>query len=179
MMYKRKLPLTLMRSIMTVLTFALSSMLLLAPGRDHTVLAQAVSDVVEAERPLFQNDEDKLRTTSLIIAIAFREGSLRTSVVGDCDGSKPGECKGRARSFCTAQIHESNGGSEWLNENPLLCIQKELAMLRVSFRTCAAFPVAWYASGPNGCTNERAQRISKDRMNLAHWLWTKREKQPS
>lgn len=166
------------KEISSLLPFTLSAMARLAPSQDHTVMGSAIAEVVEAEDPLFLDDKDKLRTTSLVVAIAFREGSLKPSVLGDCEKSKPGEpCKGRPKSFCTMQINDSMGGSDWLNENPLLCIQKGMQILRKSVKTCPDHPVAWYSAGRTGaCTNERAIRISKDRMTLAHWLWLKRDK---
>ena len=164
---------------MSVLEFALASMLLLAPKQDHSVMSHAIAEVVDSEKPLFANDEEKLRTTALVVAVAFREGSLKPSVVGDCDESKPGEkCKGRANSFCTMQISRTMGGSEVLNENPALCIKRGLEILRISARICPNSPVSWYAAGgEDACSNGRAQRISIDRVNLAHWLWLKRPKE--
>jgi hypothetical protein len=160
---------------MNLLEFTTGAMTLLAPQQDHTVMANAISEVITAEAPLFRDDENKFRTASVVIAVAFREGSLRPSVLGDCDKSKAGEpCKGKAHSFCTLQISDTMGGSDWLNENPLLCIQKGLSILRRSMQICPDYPIAWYAAGGvNACTNERSRKISKDRMALAHWLWVK------
>jgi len=45
-----------------------------------------------------------------------------------------------------------------------------MTMLRTSLRVCPSHPIAWYASGPAGCGSTRAQRISRDRMNLAAYL---------
>ena len=147
------------------LEWVLAAMTLLAPGRDHSELAFAVYDVVEEERPLFADDEDKTRTAALVVAVAYREGSLQPRIVGD-----------HGRSFCTMQVHSSSGGSPALLEDVHACVRKGLAMLRTSLRVCREFPIAWYASGVAGCTNARAQRISRDRMALAARLV--REVQP-
>lgn len=147
---------------MTTLEFVLAAMTLLAPGRDHTTLGEAIAKVVDAEQPLFHKDEDHKRTAALVVAVAFRESTLIANVVGD-----------HGRSFCAMQIHQSSGGSPALLESPEACVRAGVVMLRMSLRTCAAHPIAWYAAGPIGCTNERAQRISRDRMALASWLTRK------
>jgi hypothetical protein len=158
-------------------SFVLTAMSWLAPKDNHEKLGAVITEVVDTEDALFKDDTDKLRTASLIIAIAYREGTLRLSTVGDCDESKPGQpCKGKPRSYCTMQIHESMGGGPALNEDPALCIRTGLRILRQSIAICPAWPIAGYASGPEGCDNERAQRISRDRTNLARWLWFRREK---
>jgi hypothetical protein len=147
---------------LSILEFTLAAMTLLAPDRsehDHEALGGAIAAVVDAAPPLFAGDESRRKTAALIVAVAFREGSFRPDVVGD-----------HGRSFCTMQIHASSGGSPALLTDPVACIAKGLAMLRTSMRECPAAPVAWYASGPRGCENARAQRISRDRIALAQWL---------
>lgn len=145
---------------MTLTTFVMMAMALLAPDRDHAELGAAIAEVVEAEAPLFAADADRTRTAALVVAVAYREGSLRLRVDGD-------KRNGKATSFCTMQIHRSSGGSPELNDDPAACIRAGLAMLRTSSRVCRAHPVAWYAEGPKGCTSPRAQRISRDRLWLA------------
>jgi hypothetical protein len=144
----------------SLLAFVLAAMRILAPDRDHAELGAAIAEVVEAEAPLFAEDADRTKTAALVVAVAFREGSLRLRVEGDLRGGKP-------TSFCTMQIHRSSGGSTELNDDPSACIRAGLAMLRTSSRVCRAHPVAWYAEGPKGCTSPRAQRISRDRLWLA------------
>jgi hypothetical protein len=142
-----------------VLPFVLAAMTQLAPGRDHTELGAAIARAVEADRPLFENDADRRRTAALLVAVAFRESSFRANVVGD-----------HGESFCAFQIHRSAGGTPALNDDVDACVRSGLALLRTSLRVCPSHPVAWYASGPVGCSNDRAQRISRDRMNLAMYL---------
>lgn len=144
---------------MTILAFILACCVLLSPSRDHSKLVLAIASRVEQEAPIFKGDENRQRTAAFLVAVAFREGSLRESVVGD-----------HGHSFCTFQIHDSSGGTADLNEDLDACIEKAFSMLRQSARVCPAHPLAWYASGPGGCENERAQKISRDRMNLAAWL---------
>lgn len=144
---------------MTVLAFILACCLALAPGRDHAKLVIALASRVESEPPIFKGDEDKRRTSAFLVAVAFREGSLQPDVIGD-----------HGHSFCTFQIHDSSGGSKELTEDVDACVERGFAMLRQSVRVCPAHPLAWYAEGPNGCESPRAQRISRDRMNLAAWL---------
>lgn len=144
---------------MTVLPFVLAAMTQLSPGRDHTELGGAIARVVEADRPLFENDADRRRTAALLVAVAFRESTFHSAAVGD-----------HGNSFCAFQIHRSAGGTPALLEDTDACVRSGLALLRTSLRVCPTHPVAWYASGPVGCTNDRAQRISRDRMNLAAYL---------
>lgn len=141
---------------MLVVLFVLAAMSSLAPGRDHTELGGAISRVVLEERPLFRDDESKLRTAALVVAVAFRESSLKLDAVGD-----------HGRSFCAFQIHASSGGTKSLLTDGDACARKALEMLRESMRICPAHPIAFYASGPGGCDNARAQRISRDRMAIA------------
>lgn len=138
------------------------------PGHDHSRMAEVIADVVEAERPLFADDESREKTAALITAVAWREGRLGERVEGDCSASKPGEpCKGTPSSYCTLQVHRSSGGDSSLNDDPSKCIRVGLSMLRVSMRACPDFPIAFYSSGPRGFRGERAKRISRDRVALA------------
>lgn len=144
----------------STIEWILAAMLTLAPNRDHAALAEAITNVVEAERPLFADDDDKRKTAALLVAVAFRESSLRADAVGD-----------HGRSFCALQIHRSSGGSAALLEDAEACAFKGLELLRESLRVCPAHPVAWYAEGgTQSCSSPRAQRISRDRMALARWL---------
>jgi hypothetical protein len=140
---------------------------LLAPAREHGRLAGAIAEQVEAAPPLFKGDDDKRRTSALLVAIAFRESSLRADAVGDHRGGKP-------TSFCAFQINLPWGAKTaegWTGEDlitdPGKCVAAAMSMLRISMRVCPAFPLAWYAAGPIGCANERAARISRDRMAIA------------
>ena len=151
-------------------TWVVAASSLLAPARQHDELARAIANRVEAEAPLFKNDEDRHRTAALLVAIAFRESSLRAAAVGDHVGGKP-------TSFCAFQVHLPWGaktadgwtGSDLLDD-PEKCVAAAMRMLRVSIRVCPSSPIAWYAAGPAGCESPRAQRISRDRMAIAQRL---------
>ena len=153
-----------------LLTWVLAASTLLAPQRPHDDLAEAITNRVEAEPPLFKGDDDRRKTSALLLAIAFRESSLRANATGDSVGGKP-------TSFCAFQIHLPFGaktadgytGPE-LAEDPDKCVTTAIHMLRASMQQCPAHPLAYYASGPAGCANERAQRISRDRMAIAQRL---------
>ncbi len=143
---------------------------LLAPARQHDELATAIANRVEADAPLFKGDDDRHRTAALLVAIAFRESSLRAAAVGDHVGGKP-------TSFCAFQVHLPWGAKTpdgWtggdLVEDPDKCVATAMRMLRESMRACPSFPVAFYAAGPAGCASARAQRISRDRMAVAQRL---------
>jgi hypothetical protein len=151
-------------------TWVVAASSLLAPARQHDELARAIANRVEAEAPLFKDDEDRHRTAALLVAIAFRESSLRAAAVGDHVGGKP-------TSFCAFQVHLPWGaktadgwtGSDLLDD-PEKCVAAAMRMLRVSIRVCPSSPIAWYAAGPAGCESPRAQRISRDRMAIAQRL---------
>jgi len=144
---------------LSVFFFVFYSMVALAPGRDHAELATAITARALAEPPLFRGDDDRRKTASYLVAVAFREGSLRLDAVGD-----------HGKSFCTYQIHSSSGGTEALTTDADACVGKAFAMLRESARMCPEHPLAFYASGPGACSNKRAQRISRDRLGLASRL---------
>lgn len=139
---------------MAVLFFILRCMTLLAPGRDHVSLAQDVASVVLDEQPLFLDDEDRRRTAALVVAIAFRESSLRANA------------RSAQGDYCLMQVH----GRPDLEGDARACVRVAMTMLRDSMRACPAHPLAVYAEGPRGCDSARAQRISRDRMALAHRL---------
>jgi len=151
-------------------TWVLAASSLLAPARQHDQLAEAIASRVEAEPPLFKGDDDRRRTSALLVAIAFRESSLRAGAVGDRVAGKP-------TSFCAFQVHLPWGAKSaegWtgleLAEDPEKCVTTAMHMLRDSIRACPSFPLATYAAGPPGCESPRAQRISRDRMAIAQRL---------
>lgn len=140
-----------------IYALVLAMMAHLAPNRDHTVLARAIADVVDEESPLFKGDTSKVKTSAYLVAVAFRESSLKNEAVGD-----------HGRSFCAFQIHVTSGGTKLLAEDPDACVRKAVLMLRESARICPAYPLAWYAEGGiNACASSRAQAISRDRIAIA------------
>lgn len=145
---------------MSILPFVLAAMTQLAPGRDHGELGGAIARAVEANKPLFADDADRRRTASLLVAVAYRESTFVADAVGD-----------KGKSFCAFQIHRSAGGTPALLGDTDACVLTGLNLLRTSMRVCPSAPIAWYASGPRGCKSTRAQRISRDRMNLAAYLY--------
>lgn len=147
----------------SVLPFVLRSMELLAPSRDHHLLGEAIARRVDAELPLFADDEDRKKTAATMVSVAFRESSLRADIVGDFRNGKP-------TSFCAYQINETMGGSSKLLTDVDACVARGLTLLRESARICRAHPIAWYAEGPRGCDSPRAQRISRDRLAIAQRL---------
>lgn len=152
-----------------LLAWVLAASSTLAPGRAHDRLAEAIVTRVEAEAPLFKDDEDRRKTSALLVAIAFRESSLRADAVGDFQGSHP-------TSFCAFQLHvfASRTREGWngqdLIDDPDKCVFVAMRFLRASMAACPTYPIAMYAAGPNGCRLPRAQRISADRVALAKRL---------
>lgn len=151
----------------TILTWVLAASATLAPHREHDLLAHAIAEVAESEPPLFRDDDDRRKTAAFLVAVAFRESSLRADAVGDHVGKAP-------TSFCAFQIHLPWGKktgegftAEELTRDPVKCVTAAHHLLRASFRACKEHPLAWYAAGPSGCSSPRAQRISRDRVALA------------
>lgn len=139
---------------MSVVEFVLAGMLLLSPTKDHRPNAVAIATAIDAEQPLFKDDASKLKTAALVVAVAFRESSFDNSA------------KSPTHDACMMQINRRPD----LADDPIECVRVGLAMLRESMRMCPAHPVAFYAEGPRGCESPRAQRISRDRLAVAHWL---------
>lgn len=139
---------------MTVLFFVWLAMASLAPGRDHIENATAIASVILDESPLFKGDETRMKTAALVVAIAFRESSFRN------------DARGKTNDHCLMQIH----GHPELVEDPVRCVRVAMTMLRESMRMCPMHPIAFYASGPGACINERSRRISNDRMAIAKRL---------
>lgn len=154
----------------TLLAWVLAASSLLAPGKSHDRLSEAIVRRVEAEPPLYKGDEDKKKTAAFLVAIAYRESTLVADATGDMRNGKP-------TSFCAFQIHLPYGQKTpegWtgqdLLDDPDKCVSTALKMIRASMRVCPAHPLAFYASGPGGCSNARAQRISRDRTAIAQRL---------
>lgn len=136
------------------LAWVLAAMALLAPERDHLEVGLAVARVVTSEPPLFPGDADRRRTASLVIAVAWRESDLQNDARSATD------------DYCVMQIHRRPDLASDVEE----CVRVGLAMLRASIAACPSFPIAEYAEGPRGCSSARAQRISRDRIAIAHRL---------
>ncbi len=154
----------------TLLAWVLAASTTLVPQRSHDELASAIATRAEAEQPLFKGDTDRRKTASLLLAIAFRESTLRADVVGDMKHGKP-------TSFCAFQIHLPSGAKTaegWtgddLVQDPDKCVTAAMHMIRASMKICPEHPLAWYAEGPNGCSSRRAQNISRDRLAIAQHL---------
>jgi hypothetical protein len=157
----------------TLLSWVLVATASLAPNRAHEPLARAITAIAEREAPLFRDDEDRKKTVAFLVAVAFRESSLRPDAVGDLAGKD----KATPTSFCAYQIHlpwgrktEEGWSGDDLAQDAEKCVTVAHRMMQESARVCPAYPLAWYAEGPQGCTSARAQRISRDRMALAQRL---------
>jgi hypothetical protein len=137
-----------------VLFAVLAWMHSLSPAREHIENATAIASVVLDQPPLFKGDESRLRTAALVVAIAFRESSFDN------------RAKSKTADHCMMQVNRRPD----LAEDPAKCVRVAMSMLRESMRMCPMHPIAFYASGPGACANERARRISNDRMAIAKRL---------
>lgn len=126
-----------------------------APLERHNDLASAITIVASEEGPLFSDDASLERTSALLVAVAFRESSLRANVTGD-----------GGHSVCAMQIYD---GPKSLNEDPVACVRAGYRMIKTSIRVDRTNPIAFYARGPR-YASEEARRISRDRMALARSL---------
>lgn len=145
---------------MALLFFILTAMARLSPGATHAAEATAIAQAVLESPPLFRDDEERVRTAALVVAIAFRESSFRNDVTS------------RTHDSCMMQVNRRPD----LASDPAECVRVALSMLRESMRACPAYPLAVYAEGPRGCRSPRAQRISRDRMAVAAWLVRRAER---
>lgn len=135
----------------------LAWMNLLAPGRQHGEMATAIASVIIEDAPLFRDDESKLRTAAFVVAVGFRESSLRNDAIGD-----------HGRALCMFQLWDT---SRDVLTNPELCARIAMQRMRESIRACGTGnELGLYAVGPKGCASEHAKRISRDRMGIARRL---------
>ncbi len=127
---------------MTSVDAAILAMMMryLAPSADVPALAEAIV----ASGATW--DE-----ATMLVGIAFREGSNRLRIIGD---------QGRAR--CTYQVHHAPVG---VLTDAGLCTRLALHHLRASARLCPSAPLAAYAGAP--CSSAVAGRISRDRRRVA------------
>src|SRR5690349_2197203 len=96
-----------------VLTFVLSGMTQLVPARDHAELAEAIAVEVANVEPLYDDDEDKIKTAALLVSVAFNESSLRNDAIGD-----------RGRALCMFQLWYA---PREVLTNPRLCTRIAIA----------------------------------------------------
>jgi hypothetical protein len=124
-------------------------MAFLQPARNHDALARATTSAIESEPALWGDDEGKLRTASLIVAVEFRESSFRNDVIS------------KTNDACAMQI---NARPE-LAKDAVACVRTGIHMLRDALSKCSGIQI--YVGAPHGCHDVRATRISDDRMALA------------
>jgi len=131
------------------------------PWRDtYADTAEAIAEVVEHEEPLFEDDADRVKTASLLVAVAFTEGRFDPHAVGD-----------HGRAHGAWQVHASEYAPEAASPAFLddvgLQARVALRMLRTSLKACRARDadarLSWYTSG----TCDRGGNASRYRMSLA------------
>jgi hypothetical protein len=129
----------------------------LAPTRSHIEMATAITAAALEAPPLFRDDPERIRTAALMVAVAFRESSLRNDAIGD-----------HGRALCAFQLWDTPRS---VLTDPEQCARIALARLRESIHACGAGnELGIYAAGPRGCVSEHAKRISADRMHIAKKL---------
>lgn len=148
----------------------------------HTRFESIGSDlekVVESAAPIFPGDENRHRTASLMLAIAFYESGFIKSVD---TGSRRGD---QGRSYCIMQIQVGAGGLSFgpkeirgwtgldLSSDRSKCLTAGLVALRMSVTTCGIGPdgqaLNLYATG-NCATGTTA---AKHRWAMAQRIATR------
>ena len=129
-------------------TWLIAAMLILQPNRDHSKLAAATATVIASEAPLFADDDSRIRTASLMVAVAFRESSFRDVTSATHDHGY-------------FQLHDRAA----LLGHPEAQAREALHRLRDSLAKCSGLQA--YVGGKGGCHDARATRISNDRLALA------------
>lgn len=122
------------------------AMRLLAPTSDVPALAEAIV-----------SSGANWDEATMLVAIAYREGSNRLNVIGD-----------HGRALGVLQLH--NAPREVLTDAKL-AVRIGLDRLRASTRLCPVTPLAAYAGAP--CGSDTAQRISGDRDRLRRRVFAK------
>lgn len=138
--------------------------------------------------PLFKDDDGR-KTASVMISLAWFEGSLKPNAEGDHDCLKRDprtkKCTQidltRPHSFCTFQINDSNFGTLGVTKDQLLtdikvCTATALRMMKKSFTICSGRSVEdllnWYAVGTNTCPLTVEQDKGRHRMRKGLWIFT-------
>lgn len=139
----------------------------------YTSIGTDLETALRRVEPLFPNDENRHKTASLVLAIAFFESGFIKSVDA---GNRRGDNGG---SYCLMQIHTGNGrvgyGPEemraWtgkdLAEDRTKCFAAGVEALRISIRACGVGAdgraLNVYAAGK--C--EQSSKAAKDRWSFA------------
>jgi hypothetical protein len=119
----------------------------LQPRANHDKLARITAAALIAEPAIFADDDTRLRSAALVVAVMFRESSFRdvTSATND---------------FCFLQLHARPD----LLGHPAACVHAGITALRASLAG-PCHSLAGYVGG--GCHNPRTVRLSDDRLALA------------
>lgn len=122
--------------------------------------AIAIADVVESERPLFENDEARIRTAATLVALARYESSFDPNAWGD---------RGNGDSYGLYQ--QQRFGKL---RDPREATRVAISQIRISARICGRRAknemLGWYAAGGDGCDNAVGLAKSRNRMKLARQL---------
>jgi hypothetical protein len=141
---------------MGLMAFVIAAMQLLAPNRDVRDVAEQITQKTLEHEPLFKDDESRVKTAALVVAVTFRESSFRN------------KAKSSTNDHCLGQVH----GRPDLADDVEQCLDVVFNLLRASMKACGpANPLGVYATGT--CSSLRGRRISIDRMHLARHLVAK------
>lgn len=139
--------------------------------------AEAIATAATDE-PLFQGEDGAKKTAAILTSVAWYEGTFKQNAEGDHIKLADGR-KGRPRSFCTMQIHETNFRylgvtKDQVQEDIGVCIRSALRLMRISFTLCKQkgfeHLLDQYTTGTGGC---RAPKKNEGvhRMRKGMWLF--------
>lgn len=132
-----------------------------SPWRDtYEDTAVAIAEVVEANPPLYRNDETRIKTAATLVALARFESVFDVNAWGD---------RGKGDSH---GLYQQQRFGEL--RDPREATGVAISQIAISLRNCASRPIderlAWYAAGGDGCSNPAGIAKSRNRMKLARQL---------
>jgi hypothetical protein len=136
-----------------------------APWSDtYEATARAIDQVVQEQPSLFTDDlEGRQKTAALLASLAWFESTLKPNAVG-----------GRGRFRGLYQTGGRTGANGDLSD-PVVATRVALALVRESFRLCAARPLderlANYAAGGTTCRDVGDLALSKSRARVRKAMW--------
>jgi hypothetical protein len=175
-----------------LVSWILTMMLGLEPNTPWRSTYESTADAIATssiEAPLFSGTAGAAKTASLLVSVAWFEGTFKPDAEGDCvdaTGHRVEKVPGRLgcptgttpKSLCVFQINTSNFAglgvtTQELQTDVRVCTKSANRMLHRSFQICHARPLedrlGWYAAGGPDCS--RGLTESRHRVRKATWLF--------
>lgn len=127
-------------------------------GPKRLALAWDIAVTAFVEPPLFADDEDRHKTIRFLVAVAWRESSIRQDVVGAAGECTMFQLKPAFLGLTCKELVKDAQMSTWA----------AMKVMRISFNLCGeGHELNAYAGGDKACRNPGAQAITDNRMKLA------------